>query len=363
MKIELREIPIREVVEKYIDNQEEGVIGYNGKLNIRPKYQREFVYKEKQRDAVVDTVIKNFPLNVMYWVKTDEDSFEVLDGQQRTLSICQYINGDFSYNQLYFHNLTKDKQNKILDYKLMIYVCEGSDSEKLDWFKTINIAGEKLTNQELRNAVYAGEWLTDAKRYFSKSNCPAYKLASNYIQGSPIRQEYLETSLKWMTEKEDISIEQYMGKMQNKTNASDLWLYFQQVINWIKTLFIVVRKEQKSVDWGTLYNNYNDQNFNPSELEEKIKNLMQDDDVTNKKGIYNYLITGEEKFLNIRAFSENIKREAYERQNGECTLCKNKYDFSEMEGDHITPWVEGGKTNSENCQMLCKTCNRRKSSK
>ncbi len=363
MKIKLEEIPIREVVKGYVDNNEEGILGYDGRLNIRPKYQREFVYKDKQRDAVIDTVTKKFPLNVMYWVKTGDDEYEVLDGQQRTISICQYINGDFSFEQLYFHNLTQDKKDEILDYKLMVYICEGTDSEKLNWFKTINIAGEKLTDQELRNAVYAGEWLTDAKKYFSKSNCPASGLAGDYMSGSSIRQEYLETALKWITDRDGTEIENYMAIKQHDSNASDLWIYFQNVINWVKTIFPEYRKEQKGIDWGILYNQYKDVGFSPHDLENKIKILMQDDDITKKSGIYSYLITGQEKHLNIRAFSQNMKRSAYERQKGICIECKQYFDISQMEGDHITPWVEGGKTNSENCQMLCKECNRRKSSK
>ena len=169
MKIQLNEITIREVSNGYLNSDEEGVVGYGEKLNIRPKYQREFVYKDKQRDAVIETIKKNFPLNVMYWVKNEDGSFEVLDGQQRTISFCEYIAGTFSLNNLYFHNLTDVEKNQILDYKLMIYFCEGNDKEKLDWFKIINIAGEKLTDQELRNAIYTGTWLIDAKRYFIKS--------------------------------------------------------------------------------------------------------------------------------------------------------------------------------------------------
>ena len=190
MKIQLNEITIREVSNGYLNSDEEGVVGYGEKLNIRPKYQREFVYKDKQRDAVIETIKKNFPLNVMYWVKNEDGFFEVLDGQQRTISFCEYIAGTFSLNNLYFHNLTDVEKNQILDYKLMIYFCEGNDKEKLDWFKIINIAGEKLTDQELRNAIYTGTWLIDAKRYFSKSGCPAHGMASDYLSGSAIRQDY-----------------------------------------------------------------------------------------------------------------------------------------------------------------------------
>jgi hypothetical protein len=194
MNIELHEILIKDLVNGYIDNQEEGVYGYGGRLNIRPKYQREFVYKDKQRDAVIETVRKNFPLNVMYWIKNG-DSYEVLDGQQRTISICQYVNNDFEIKAMAWDNLTKDHQEQILNYKLMIYFCERTDSEKLDWFRIINIAGEKLFEQELRNAVYTGTWLTDAKRHFSKSGCAAYQIGKDYINGNAIRQDFLEVPL------------------------------------------------------------------------------------------------------------------------------------------------------------------------
>ena len=207
MKIQLKEITVREVANKYINNEEEGVVGYNGNLNIRPKYQREFVYKDKQRDAVIETVRKNFPLNVMYWAKNEDGTFEVMDGQQRTISICEYVSGKFSLNFQYFHNLEEVEKEQILDYRLMIYFCEGNDKEKLDWFKTINIAGEKLTDQELRNAIYTGTWLTDAKRHFSKSGGPAYNIGSDYLNGSPIRQDYLETTIDWISKG---AIEQYM---------------------------------------------------------------------------------------------------------------------------------------------------------
>ena len=179
MKIELHQIPIRKVIEGYKDSAEEGVVGYGGELDIRPKYQREFVYKGHQRDAVIETIKQNFPLNVMYWMVRDDGGYEMLDGQQRTISIGQYVNGDFSLNDYFFHNLTKEEQDQILDYELMIYFCEGTDKERLDWFKTINIAGEKLTDQELRNAVYTGPWLSDAKLKFSKTNCAAYLLAND----------------------------------------------------------------------------------------------------------------------------------------------------------------------------------------
>jgi hypothetical protein len=360
MEIVLKEISVKEVSEGYINDEVEGVVGYKGKLNIRPKYQREFVYKDKQRDSVIETVRKDFPLNVMYWIKNKDGTYEVMDGQQRTISICEYIEGKFSLNYQYFHNLEEDEKNQILNYKLMIYFCEGTDKEKLDWFKTINIAGEKLYDQELRNAIYTGTWLSDAKRYFSKPGCPAYNMASDYMNGSPIRQDYLQTVIEWIGKGQ---IEQYMAKHQNKPNANELWLYFQSVVNWIKTIFPNYRKEMKGVPFGLLYNEFKDKEVDSKKLEKEISKLMQDEDVTKKSGIYQYVLTRNEKYLNIRTFTDKMKRETYEKQKGICKKCKEYFDITEMEADHIKPWHEGGKTTAENCQMLCKQCNRTKSGK
>ena len=358
MKIQLKEITVRELTEGYQDNEEQGVVGYGGKLDIRPPYQREFIYKDKQRAAVISTIEKHFPLNVMYWAVREKGGFEIIDGQQRTISISQFVEGDFAFNERYFHNLQKDEQEKILNYKLMVYLCSGTDSEKLEWFKTINIAGEKLTDQELRNAVYSGSWVSDVKRYFSKNGCPAYGKGSGYLNGSPIRQDYLESTIKWIS---NDSIEQYMAEQQNEPNANELWLYFQSIINWINAVFPSYRKEMKGIQWGFLYNEFKDHKFDSKKLEEEITWLMQDEDITNKKGIYVYVLNRKEKYLNIRAFSDNQKRESYERQKGVCVMCKKHFELSEMEADHITPWHEGGKTSAENCQMLCRDDNRRKS--
>lgn len=365
MKIELQKIKVREVVDGYKDNAEEGVVGYGGKLDIRPKYQREFVYKDKQRDAVIDTVRNGFPLNVMYWVVREDGGYEVLDGQQRTISLAQYVNGDFSIDfngrLAMFHNLTPEEQNQILNYEMMIYFCEGTDKERLDWFRIINIAGEKLTEQELRNAVYTGPWLSDAKLKFSKTNCAAYLLANDdgaLLSGSSIRQEYLETAISWINSGE---IEDYMSKHQHDGNADELWNYFQDVIVWVRKTFPNYRKEMASVNWGELYNQFKDKEQIADKLETEIAELMQDEDVTKKSGIYPYILTRQEKYLSIRVFTDNMKREAYERQSGICLVCKEHWDISEMEADHITPWHDGGRTIAGNCQMLCKDCNRRKS--
>lgn len=354
MKIDLHEILIKDIISEYLDNEEEGVVGYGGVLNIRPRYQREFVYDDKKRNAVIDTIRKGFPLNVMYWVKNDDGTFEVLDGQQRTISFCQYVHGDFSIDNRAFHNLTKPEQEQILNYKLMIYFCEGNDKEKLDWFRIINIAGEKLTDQELRNATYTGPWLSDAKLKFSKSNCAAYNLAKDYVVGSPIRQDFLETALDWITSG---NIERYMSIHQHDPNANELWTYFRNVIEWVELTFPVKRSLMKGINWGSLYDNYRSVVFDTSKLEEEIQKLLMDDDVTNKKGIYTYVLTRNEKHLNIRAFTESQKRAAYEKQKGICKKCMKHFEYSEMAGDHITPWIKGGKTSPDNLHMLCHDCN------
>ncbi|MBO7506807.1 MAG: DUF262 domain-containing protein [Paludibacteraceae bacterium] len=360
MEIKLHKITVRDLTNGYADNAEQGVKAFGGKLDVRPPYQREFVYGDKQRAAVIDTLTQGFPLNVMYWATRDDGTFEIIDGQQRTISICQYVNGDFAYLFKYFHNLQEDEKEQILNYELQVYICSGTDSEKLKWFETINIAGEKLTEQELRNAVYAGSWVSDAKRYFSKNNCAAYGLASKYVSGSPIRQDYLETAIRWISKG---NIEVYMGNHQHDPNAVALWNHFSSVINWVKALFPKYRKEMKGVDWGTLYEKFKEQSLDATALEEKVTKLMMDSDVQKKSGIYAYVLDGDEHHLGIRAFDDNTKREVYERQQGICKICGKHFDIEQMEADHITPWKEGGRTIAENCQMLCRECNRRKSAK
>ena len=363
MKIELHEIAIREITGGFVDNAEEGIVGYGGKLNIRPKYQREFIYNARERSAVVDTIVKQFPLNTMYWVKNPDGTFELLDGQQRTISFCQYVDNKFAINNRTFDNLTDEEKNAILDYKVMVYICEGNDRDRLDWFRIVNIAGKKLTRQELRNIAYTGAWLTSAKRIFSKTGCVAYLLSKDHVRGTAIRQEILEVALKW---KSGGKIEAYMSANQNEPNANELWMYFMAVIEWAKLTFPVYRREAKSVDWGALYDVYHATKYDTDKLETEVKALMMDDDVTKKRGVYPYVLTREEKHLNIRAFSMSQRRAAYERQDGicpaaDCTGEGKRFDFDEMEADHITPWHLGGKTVAENCSMLCKDCNRRKS--
>lgn len=362
MKIGLKRIRVSALVKDYADDGEAGVTGYGGELNIRPAYQREFVYKDKQRDAVIDTVRKGFPLNTMYWAVTDEGGYELMDGQQRTISICQYVSGEYSVmidgNPFGFANLPKERQQQILDYKLSVYVCEGSDADKLDWFRVINIAGEKLTEQELRNAMYTGPWLAAAKTWFSRTGAPAAAIGSKLLNGTPIRQDYLETALDWLS---DGKITEYMRLHQHHQNANELWTYFQAVINWVNLTFPNYRKEMKGVAWGPLYNRFKDAALDTAKLESEVSRLMQDDDVTRRSGIYDFVLSGNERALSIRAFDEKMKRAAYEKQKGICPVCAKHYEIEGMEADHTTPWSKGGKTIASNCRMLCKADNRLKS--
>lgn len=361
-------IKIKDIIDGYINDPVEGCIAYGGKLNIRPSYQREFVYNIDQQRAVIDTIYKGFPLNSMYWAKNEDGTYEVIDGQQRTISFCEFCDGNFSTlleNSLnYFYNFNDVIKNKILEYPCTIYICEGNEQEKLDWFRVINIASVKLTEQELRNAVYTGPWLNDAKKYFSKPGCGAYREGKDYISGDLIRQEYLETAIGWIAERDNINsdsegdrISKYMALHQRDANANDLWLHFKKVIDWIKILFPNYRKEMKGLPWGSLYNQYSGNQYDANDLEQKIQSLMADDEVTKKKGIYLYVFDGNENNLSLRKFTDTEKRTMYERQNGVCPMCHEHFEFDEMQGDHIVPWSRGGKTTLENGQMLCKSCN------
>ena len=361
MVIEERKITVGDVAEGYINDAEEGVIGYSDRLDIRPKYQREFVYKDNQRDEVIRTVLKGLPLNVIYWCKTGDDTYEVLDGQQRTISLCEYIDGTFSVDDKYFYNLPNDEKQKILDYQLFVYVCDGTDSEKLDWFKIINIAGEKLFDQELRNAVYAGSWVSDAKRYFSKTGCPANAKGSDYLKGVSIRQEYLEDTISWAAAAEGIGIEAYMAKHQHDQSAVQLWNYFTSVIDWLEAVFPIKRDQMKGLQWGLMFNEHgNRTDLDPKYLESEIQRLLGDEDVTKKSGVYEYLLTGDERKLSIRGFDERTKLEVYETQGHRCAICNVEYPIKEMHGDHVVAWSKGGHTTPDNCQMLCIDCNLKK---
>lgn len=379
MDIVLHPVTIREVVEAYTDDGEGGVFGYGGQLNIRPPYQREFVYKDKKRDAVIDTIFKGFPLNIFYWVENDDGTFEILDGQQRTISLSQYASGDFSVdvngNLKGFPNLTADEREKFLNYELLVYRCKGADSEKLEWFRTINIAGEVLVDQELLNATYYGPWLSHAKSIFSKTGGAAYGLGEKYLVGEFNRQKYLETALKWISERDGLDHhKQYMAAHQHDQNANELWSYFRNVMYWVEDTFIVQRaKLMKGQPWGPLYNAYGSNPVDTAALETEIAALVQDKEVTNNRGIYQYVLSRDPKHLSLRQFDDDQRLEMYERQGGRCangTKCKDvgngggtkTFDISSMDADHIVPWSKGGKTEVANGQMLCIACNRSKGS-
>ena len=283
MNIELKEMTIRELINCYRDNKEDGRLGHGSKPGIRPPYQREFTYKDSQRDAVIDTVTKGFPLNLMYWGVREDGGYELIDGQQRATSIVQFIEGVFAFNGRYFHNLQHVEREQILNYKLTTYLCSGNGSEKMEWFRTINIAGKKLTNQELRNVIYPGPWVSDAKRYFSKNNCVAYNLGGDYLSGSAIKQDYLETAIKWIS---NDCIVQYMTENQHKPNANEIWFYFQDVINWVKTVFPKYHKKMKSVAWGFLYNSFKDRELDPKKIEQEVAKMMEGKGIKNIEDIY-----------------------------------------------------------------------------
>lgn len=381
MKITPTQVKIRDLIEDYEDDQEDGVTGYSGALDIRPPYQRAFVYDEKQREAVIHTVIAGLPLNTMYWVKnvdpvTGEEHFEVLDGQQRTISICEFTRpiGGFSITDEggqthYFTTLPRDVREKILDYELQVYVCEGTDSERLAWFRVINTAGEKLTDQELLNANYPGRWLTDAKKFFSRTGGPAAQLADGLIKGSAIRQELLETTLTWLAELQGLEgPSAYMAAHHDDKNADELKQYYRAVVDWASTKFPVKRKERAGQDWGRFFNTHRARtDLDAAELEARISELLADDEVKNKRGVYEYVLTGRERLLNLRQFSDSDKATMFARQQGRCGQPgwtkhdpDEQFELSQMEADHIVPWSKGGRTDLSNGQMLCAACNREK---
>lgn len=373
------------------------VYGYGNKLNIRPSFQRNSVYNEEKRDAVIQTILDKCPLNVMYWVDKEDGTYEMLDGQQRSLAICNFVFGNFSVKsdrfpqsapQQDFLNLQtnlSDLANEFLDYELDIYVCKGNPSEKLKWFHVINTSGEPLNEQELRNSSYTGKWLSSAKAYFSSSKGRGVTLSDinpNNNNGEPLlngnwnRQEYLETALLWASIQENISIEDYMLKHRGDDDASELWQTFSKIVEWVRGKFISYNSALKTFNWGDIYKKYHDGEFNcnlimknASDINEEIIRLISDDEITaSPKGIYQYIIYGDVKYLQIRQFDEKTSRSIYEKQKHHCPYCvkegnNREYAFKEMHADHIQPWSKGGKTEESNCQMLCAAHNESKGNK
>lgn len=369
-------LSVRELIKSYQENDDTGkVTAWNGKLDVRPEFQREFVYNEKQQSAVINTVLNNFPLNIMYFVDRQNGEYEVLDGQQRIISICRYATNNAisvkipastgGYNSINFANLPDELRNKFLDYELQIYICEGSDQEKFDWFQIINIAGEELEKQEIRNALYHGPWLTDAKSAFSRNNCAAKKKYGKYLKGDCIRQDYLETVFTWKAVQEGYegkdAIEKFMQIHRTEKNANAIWDYFEAVFEWVQYVFGKnFDKSMKGVAWGLLYNEHKDDILNPEDIQKEVKELLSNEEITQKSGIYTYILTGEEKYLSPRKFDDATKSTVYEEQEHKCALCGKVKELKDMHADHKIPWSKGGRTEKSNCQMLCAECNLKK---
>ena len=387
MEIKRVSIKIVDLCDGYKNDSEEdierGVYAYHGKLCVRPAFQRMFVYDKKQENAVIDTALKGFPLNIMYWVDNGDGTYDCLDGQQRTISLCNFVDGISSFQapwlkdnaRIYIHTLKRidpDLYAKFMNYELEVYICRGTKAEQMEWFKTINIAGEELYPQELRNASYVSRWLTDAKRYFSKANasstakCPAERLGGQYTNKNANRQEILEQVISWrIGSKEDVDICNYMEAHINDKDASDLWNYFNNVINWITTVFYeTYDKGMATVNWGKLYNDYHTEDFDVDEISEKFNELMmykatKELDISVAK-ICEYCITRDETLLKHREFNEAQKTTMYNQQRGICPDCGKHYLKAEMHAHHIVPWYNGGVTELANGVMLCEECHRQR---
>ena len=375
---------VKDICEGFVYNELEGkgLFGMNGKLTIQPEYQRNYIYADGKKDvAVIDSVLKGYPIGLIYFNKNG-DQFEVLDGQQRITSLGRFVTSKFAIRQdgmeQYFRGIAKDKQDKILNTPLLIYVCEGTESEIKEWFKTINIAGVPLNHQEVLNAIYSGTFVTLAKEEFSNSQNSNINKWSSYISGAVNRQEYLECALNWVSKG---NIEDYMSMHRHDTNINELKTYFNSVIDWADGLFDEVYSEMKSIEWGRLYEIYHKQPYNKKKINEQVSQLYADEFVKNKKGIFEYILGGcqDSKLLEIRIFEERDKKTVYAKQTKQaqekgisnCPLCalgndnnKNRiWQLKEMDADHVTAWSKGGTTDISNCQMLCKTHNRAKGNK
>ena len=383
MKTELRtDITIKDICDGFIYNELEGkgLYGLSGKLTIQPEYQRNYIYADGEKDvAVIDSILKGYPLGIIYFNIVGNDDYEVLDGQQRITSIGRFVTGKFAIKdskgmEQYFSSLSSDLQEKILNTTLLIYFCEGTESEIKEWFKTINIAGIPLNKQELRNAIYSGPFVTAAKAKFSNSQNSNIQKWSAYISGDVKRQDYLETALNWVSKGK---INEYMSLHRQDTEINELSRYFDAVIEWVNATFIDTHKIMKGLDWGNLYETYHTKRYDANKLKNDIDTLMADEFVTNKKGIFEYVLGGcnDKKLLNIRVFDKSTIKTVYAKQTAEakkkgisnCPMCaksgdKSKstkiYTINEMDADHVTAWSNGGSTSIDNCQMLCSTCNR-----
>ncbi len=387
-------VTVRDVVETLVEDTKTGkVTALNGKLNVRPPYQREFVYDAYRQMLVIRSVLTECPLNNMYWAK-EGDGYELLDGQQRTLTLFRFVNNAFSIKMEFadgfhaktFDALTDEEKELIMNHQLMVYVCDGTEKEKLEWFQTINYPGLKLTQQEMRNAIYSGLWVTDAKRYFSRvdgegfrseghtSNGHAYCDYLNVDGGSKsakdtsvVRQKLLEKVLVWATDaynrenSTDITIDEYMSIHRADPDAKALWRYYEDVMEWVKDTFKTYRPSMKGVEWGLLYNEYHELDNNKAN---EMANAVFDkasDEISDEKGVYKAVLAKDIKFIHARGFEKRDKEWAYRKQKGVCPYCHNEFEMKHMHADHIKPWSMGGVTERGNLQMLCATCNTKKS--
>lgn len=362
---------IRELVDGFEEDVVTGrVVAFGGNLDIRPAYQREYIYKRPQAQAVIQTVINGTPLSNMYWWVRKDGGFECCDGQQRGISICQFVKNDWTVkyrgNDCYFRNLPRDVRERILNYELQVFEVDGPESEKIAWFRTINVQGAVMTEQESRNSVYTGTWLTKAKEYFSRSQYGADNAYGHLTGGTANRQDILEIALYWITG--DVAkIEDYMGAHQDDDNADELKNYFIEVCEWAEKIIgedDSPARIKLGYKWGDLYREFKDKfEINREVIEEKLDELIKDDEVNEKpKGFYPFIISGDSHELFQRQFKKSMKEKKYREQNGICAVCGEHFALNGMEADHIIPWKDGGKTVYENLQMLCTDCNRRKSS-
>lgn len=381
MRTKLVEYTIKDICEgfRYDELEGKGLFGLSGRLTIQPEYQRNYIYAEQRREEpVIHSILKGYPLGLIYFNKVSDNEFEVLDGQQRITSIGRFLTGKFpinpgSSNPQYFSSLPTDKQQKILNTKLLIYECEGTETQIKEWFEIVNIAGVPLNPQELLNAVYSGPFITHAKKEFSNSQNPFIQKWGAYVRGSANRQDFLERALDWVS---DGDIAHYMSRHRNDENINELKTYFNTVIDWVSSIFIEVKPEMKGLEWGRLYRGYSNQSYDPNKVKDQVNELLDSPFVFNKRGVFEYVLDGstQHNLLDIRVFDEATKRTVYKQQTEEakekeisnCPLCAightatntKIWKLSEMEADHVQAWSRGGSSAIENCQMLCKTHNK-----
>ncbi len=378
-------ITVKDICDGFVYNELEGkgLFGLSGKLTIQPEYQRNYIYASdggKREVAVIDSILKGYPIGLIYFNKVSTDTFEVLDGQQRITSAGRFVTDKFAIKdengmEQYFSGMAKDKKAKIMETKLLIYECEGTESQIKEWFKTVNIAGVPLNNQELLNAVYSGPFVTLGKEEFSNSQNANIQKWSAYVSGSANRQDFLECALDWVSKG---NTGDYMSKHRKDKNIDELKKYFNSVIDWVSSIFTDVESEMRGLEWGRLYEEYHKKSYNPTKVSAEVRKLYGDPYIKNRKGIFEYILGGstDTKLLEVRVFDEATKRSTYESQTAKakkkevsnCPLCAVGHDankgkiwgFAEMDADHVAAWSKGGATATKNCQMLCRTHNRAK---